>query len=195
MKKSAAISLSILVLMGCTLAKVDVNIVSERTALENQILGTYNSLDREMLLMTSVRAIDPSGQIREAPEHSQDHDDAIKAIQILEFHADDLNNFKQLKWAGENNQGLIESFEMKTENTPVELSDFANRFTSDEFQTIISQINQSREIIMRRVIVLNENLKEEDLPEIRGIFAKLNFNNAADGELIQHPDGSWYEKE
>ncbi|MBW1790345.1 MAG: DUF1318 domain-containing protein, partial [Deltaproteobacteria bacterium] len=31
-------------LFGCTLAEVQVNVVSERTALENQVLGAYNSL-------------------------------------------------------------------------------------------------------------------------------------------------------
>ena len=36
---------------GCTLAQVKVDVVSERTSLENQVLGTYNALDREMLLV------------------------------------------------------------------------------------------------------------------------------------------------
>ncbi|HMA67919.1 MAG TPA: hypothetical protein VKO20_08875, partial [Desulfosalsimonadaceae bacterium] len=39
-----------LLLSACTLAQVDVEMVSERTALENQVLGTYNSLDAQMLL-------------------------------------------------------------------------------------------------------------------------------------------------
>ena len=41
---------ALIAVQGCTLASVNVEVMSERTALENQILGTYNALDREMLL-------------------------------------------------------------------------------------------------------------------------------------------------
>ncbi|HKK67753.1 MAG TPA: hypothetical protein VJ946_06055, partial [Bacteroidales bacterium] len=56
------------VLSGCTLAKVDVEMVSERTALENQVLGSYNSLDSQMLLAASVRGVDATGNISRPPE-------------------------------------------------------------------------------------------------------------------------------
>jgi len=53
---------AMIMIQGCTLAKVNVEVVSERTTLENQILGTYNSLDREMLLAASVRGVDENGE-------------------------------------------------------------------------------------------------------------------------------------
>ena len=88
---------------GCTLAKVDIDVVSERTALENQVLGTYNSLDNEMLLVASVRGVDSKGNIKKPPKKSQEHKDAIEAMQIQSFHADDLQALKKLGWVGENN--------------------------------------------------------------------------------------------
>ena len=45
----------LLLISGCTLANVKVEMLSERTALENQVLGSYNSLDSQMLLAASVR--------------------------------------------------------------------------------------------------------------------------------------------
>ena len=45
--------LSLLTACG-NFAQVKVEVVSERTALENQVLGTYNAIDREMLLTASV---------------------------------------------------------------------------------------------------------------------------------------------
>lgn len=180
---------------GCTLAEVKVEVVSERTALENQVLGTYNSLDREMLLLASVRSVDSEGIIQKPSRQSQEHKDAMTAIQIQSFHADDVLAFKQLGWVGENNEGLLTAFPMSKEDVPENLKDFAARYTSEEFEEVISQVNQAREVLMRRVIEMNENLKESDLPEIRRIFGKLNAENALQGEKIQSENGAWTVKE
>lgn len=176
---------------GCTLAKVNVEVVSERTALENQILGTYNALDNEMLMAASVRGVDSRGKIRKAPEHSREHKDAITALQVQAFHEDDIMRFKQIGWVGENNIGLLTPFTMDKQNIPGSLTDFAGRFSQEEFSTIISQVNQAREIIMQRVIDMNENLSKDDLPEIKKTFGKLNAENARPGEKVQDETGDW----
>ncbi len=179
---------------GCTLAQVDVEVVSERTALENQVLGTYHSLDNEMLLAASVRGVDPEGNIRTPPPRSPEAQDAVTALQVQSFHRDDLAAFKRLGWIGEGRDGLLASFAMDRENPPEDLKEFAGRYTEDEFKSVISQVNAAREVIMRRVVELNENLSEKDLPEIRRIFGKLNIDNALPGEKIQLEDGSWAQK-
>lgn len=182
-------------LIGCaSLATVKVDVVGERTALENQILGTYNSLDREMLLVASVRGVDAMGQISPPPKKSQEHQDVIAAMQLIDFHGDDLQNFKRLGWIGENNQGRLERFPMKTETVPDDLRAFAGRFSPPEFNTIIDQVNSARDIIMERVIRMNETLTAEDMPKVRQIFAKLNMENAKPGDRIQLSDGTWRTK-
>jgi uncharacterized protein YdbL (DUF1318 family) len=187
--------MALIFVAGCTLAEVKVEVLSERTALENQVLGTYNSLDREMLLLASVRSVDAEGVIQKPPRQSQEHKDAMTAIQVQSFHADDVQAFKQLKWVGENSEGLLTSFQMSKSDAPENLKDFAARYTSEELNAVISQVNQSREIIMRRVIEMNENLKESDLPEIHRIFGKLNAENALQGEKIQTENGTWIVKQ
>ena len=112
-------------------------------------------------------------------------------MQALSFHADDLQTFKQLGWAGENSIGLVEIFQMKKDNLPESLKDFSARFKPEEFKYVISQINKSRELVMHRVIDMNENLTEADMPQIRRIFGKLNTENALPGVKIQQPDGTW----
>ena len=77
-------------LSACTLADVNVEMLSERTALENQVLGSYNALDSQMLLVASVRGVDTSGNITPPPRHSREYKNAISAMQVLDFHADDL---------------------------------------------------------------------------------------------------------
>ena len=178
-------------LAGCTLADVNVEMLSERTALENQVLGSYNSLDSQMLLAASVRGVDSTGTITRPPEHSREFKDTINAMQVMDFHADDLDMFKRLGWAGENNQGFVEPFSMDDSNIPDDLKESATRYSDKEFDFVISTINKSREYVMYRVIYMNENLSESDLPEIKRIFAKINAENAASGDKIQSLDGKW----
>jgi len=180
---------------GCTLAKVNVEVLSERTALENQVLGTYNSLDREMLLVASVRGVDSEGNIKPPHPKSREQQDAISAIQLIDFHSDDISNFKKLNWAGENNMGMLEKFTLDKKNIPKDLKEFADRFSSAEFSSIIDQVNSARMVIMQRVIDMNENLRDEDMPEVRKIFAKMNVDSALSGEKIQNENGEWYQKQ
>ena len=189
--KKHLIFLFLTVFSGCTLADVKVEMLSERTALENQVLGTYNALDSQMLLAASVRGVDSSGNINRPPEQSREQEETIQAMQIIDFHADDLDRFKRLGWVGENNQGLIEPFDMDRDAVPEDLKEFAQRYSAEEFDYVIQKINESREKIMMRVIYMNEDLRESDLPEVRTIFAKINAEKARPGEKIQDRDGTW----
>lgn len=181
-----------LVLLGaCTLAEVQVDVVSERTALENQVLGTYNALDTEMLLVASVRGVDSSGQIREPPRKSQEARDAVLALQVLAFHEDDVQSFKRLGWVGENVEGLLTPFSLVRSGAPPELAEFARDYGEDEFQAVVGEVNEAREAVMGRVVALNEDLTPEDLPRVREVFGRLKRENALPGERVQEPDGTW----
>ena len=187
----AGLGIVLALLNGCTLAHVKVDVVSERTALENQVLGTYNSLDQEMLLLASVRSVDSTGRIQEPPRSSQEHKDAMAVMQTLAFHTDDLQAFKRLGWVGENNEGLLTPFPMQKENVPEELKDFTERYGEAEFKAVVEEINKAREVVMRRVIATNENFAEADLPKIRRVFGKLNNESSLPGEKVQTEGGEW----
>jgi hypothetical protein len=177
--------------MGCTLAKVDINVVSERTALENQVLGSYNALSDDVLLVASVRGVDPSGKIKMPPRKSREYQNAVAAIETLAFHEDDVDTFKRLGWVGENNLGLLTTFPMNREKSPDDLQAFAARFPQDEFHSVVKQVNRAREVVMMRVVETNADFTEKDLPQIKRVFAKLNREKALPGEKIQKEDGSW----
>jgi len=191
MKKALSMLMVAALCAGCTLARVKVDVVSERTSLENQVLGTYNALDREMLLVASVRGIDTEGRVQPPPRQSREQQDVLLAMQVLSFHEDDLQAFKQLGWVGENKEGLLTVFPMAREKVPKELKEFSDRYKEEEFRSVVGKINAAREVVMRRVIALNENFTEGDLPAVRSVFAKLNAQNAASGEKIQAEDGTW----
>jgi len=178
-------------LAGCTLAKVDVNVVSERTALENQVLGSYNALSNDVLLVASVRGVDPTGKIETPPPKSREYQNAVMAMETLAFHEDDVDGFKRLGWVGENNVGLLTEFPINREKAPEDLQAFAARYPREEFLSVVKQVNQAREVVMIRVVETNAAFTEKDLPEIKKVFAKLNREKALPGEKIQKEDGSW----
>ncbi len=178
-------------LAGCTLAEVKVNVASERTSLENQILGSYNSLSEETLLVASVRGVDPLGRIQTPPKKSQEQQDAIAAMQIISFHADDVEAFKRLGWVGEDNQGLLAPFGMSRDKAPDDLKDFAARYGQREFDSVLAEVNAARGVIMRRAIETNAQLTQADLPKVRAVFAKLAADTSLPGDRLQNPDGAW----
>lgn len=183
---------ALLLLAGCTLAKVDVNVVGERTSLENQVLGSYNSLNEDLLLVASVRGVSPTGKIENPPRRSPEQQDATRALQTLAFHADDLESFKRLGWAGENREGLVTAFPRTPPKTvPADLQSFVTLYSDAEFKQVIEEVNESREVLMRRVIQTNENFTEKDLPAIRKVFAGINRKNSPPGTRVQAEDGSW----
>jgi len=177
---------------GCTLAKVDVNVVSERTSLENQVLGTYNSLSEDMLLVASVRGVSPTGKIDLPPRHTPEQVDAVRAMETIAFHADDIETFKRFGWVGENMEGLIITFIRETPKvSSEELKLFAANYSEAEFQQVVNEVNQAREALMMRVVQTNENFTLKDLPAIRKVFAKLNKEKSAPGSRVQEADGRW----
>jgi len=183
---------ALFLLGGCTLAKVDVNVVSERTSLENQVLGTYNRLSEEVLLVASVRGVSPTGKIEARPQRSPEQQDATRALETISFHADDLESFKRLGWAGENREGLITAFPREIpKSLPADLKSFATLYNEEEFRQVIEEVNQSREVLMQRVVQTNENFTAKDLPAIRKVFAKINRQSSAPGTKVQADDGTW----
>lgn len=190
MKRALCIA-ACLMLSGCTLAEVKVNVASERTSLENQILGSYNALSEETLLVASVRGVDPLGRIQTPPRKSGEQQDAVTAMQVLSFHADDVEAFKRLGWVGEDNQGLLRALGMGRDKAPDDLKDFAARYGQKEFDAVLAEVNAAREAVMRRAVETNAALTQADLPKVRAVFAKLAADTARPGERLQNPDGTW----
>lgn len=187
----AAVPCLALLLGGCTLAEVKVNVASERTSLENQILGSYNSLSEETLLVASVRGVDPLGRIQTPPKKSGEQQDAVTAMQVLSFHADDIDAFKRLGWVGEDNQGLLKPFGLSRDKAPDDLKDFAARYGQQEFDSVLREVNAAREVVMRRAVETNASLTQADMPKVRAVFAKLAADTARPGEKLQTADGAW----
>ena len=175
---------AILWLSACgKLVGVDVTVVDQKTALENQILGSYEELGNEMLLLASVRSVDETGKLITVAEIPSGKKLALRAMQRQEFNRDDIQSFKQTGVAGEGNSGLLVFFENQKTKQDKQFGSFA--------QAIINEENEDRLAILKRTIATNEAFADGDLPKVRKIFASLNRDSANSGEKIQQENGEW----
>ncbi len=178
-------TLLLALLTGCGGPLVGVTVVDERTALENQVLGTYQELNQQVMLVASVRYIDPKGKLKQTQELPPGKKDVVRALQRVSFNKDDLNRYKSLGMIGENNEGGITLLEPEK----VEPSDRAF------VENLIKEENEDRAAIMSRIIETNETLSSTDLPRVHKMFAALNRDKALKGERIQLESGKWIQKE
>ena len=172
-------------LAACGGPLVGVTVVDERTALENQVLGTYQELNQEVMLLASVRYIDPQGKLKQTKKLPKGKKDVIRALQRVSFNKDDLNRYKFSGAIGENNEGGI------TLLVPEKIKPKDREFV----ENLIAEENTDRVIIMNRVIETNETLTKNDLPKVYAMFAALNRDKAVNGEWIQLENGEWIQKE
>ena len=178
----AIVLLMILIVVGCSIKAPEVRVTGEKTALEKEVLGTYHQMEEDTWMIASSRAVKGEGKVKISPEKRK----VLDALQEQKFNKDDIDEFKQKGYVGENNEGFLEI------RPSDELSSDADQLRM--VQEIIQEENNDREIIMGRVIELNDSLKKAERNDILGIFANMNQENSPDGTWVQQPDGKWMKK-
>ena len=180
-----ASSFALTMFMGCGGPLVGVTVVDERTALENQVLGTYQELNQEVMLVASVRYIDPKGKLKQTAELPPGKKEVARALQRISFNKDDLNRFKAMGVVGENTKGGVSL--LSPEKVPTEDKAFLDNLLKEE--------NEDRLVVMHRVVETNETLTPQDLPKVHNMFAALNRDKAMKGEWVQLENEKWVQKE
>lgn len=171
-------------LLGCSGPLLEITLVDQRTALENQVLGSYTQLNQDVMLLSSVRGIDSKGQLIKRQPLPATRERVVRAMQRAAFNKDDLEQYKQMGILGENNQGgvtLLASDKLQADSRPF-------------VENLLTEENADRETVMLRIIETDENLSLADLPRVRKIFAAMNRDKAPTGTLIQTEDGKWQQK-
>ncbi len=178
------LSLCCLGFLACSGPLVGVTVIDERTALENQVLGSYEELEEEVLLVASVRYIDPSGKLRKTTPLPPGKKAAIRALQRSSFNKDDIERYKERQVLGENISGGL------TLVFPDKLEEAERPFV----ENLLQEENADRELLMWRVIETNETLTDEDFPKVKKTFAALHRDQARRGDMIQLESGEWVQK-
>ncbi len=176
----AAGALLALACLQCSVKAPELNVTGEKTALENQVLGSYQQIENDSWLIASARAVGstPTTLL------SGNKKEVMEAVQNRKFNKDEVDELKAGKVVGENNRGLLQTLA----NT---------RYDADpEYRLYVDQIvgeeNTDRQVIYERALSVNQTTTENT--QANEIFAKLNFDNSPAGTMIQKPDGSWVEK-
>lgn len=178
------LALCTMAVFGCSGPLVGVTVVDEKTALENQVLGTYQELSQEVLLVASVRYIDPQGKLVAQPALPPGKEGAIRAMQRSAFNKDDIDRLKAQGILGENNEGGI------TVVAPDKIDSDRHAFV----RNLVEEENADREVLMQRILATNETLTRQDMPKIRRTFAALNRDRARPGDFVQLEEGTWIQK-
>ncbi len=149
-------------------------ILDRKTQLENQILGAFQRLEQDLVLASSVRGAPPATKLSPLQR------EAVEAMMIREFYRDDIDLLKQEQVVGEGNEGLL-----------VLLARPEQPARAARVERQVKLENDSRTVIMRRVIQTNRDMTERDLALVRRIFHRLNAQTAGPGERVQREDGQW----
>ncbi len=167
------------------LVDVNVQVVDEKTLLERQILGAYENLEKDLVMVASVRSVDTEGRLVPLPDFPPGQRKAIEALRIREFYRDDVEAFKRDGALGEGKDGYL----AKLPSAP-KLD--AKRETL--LASVLGQENLARKALMDRIVETNETLSQSDRGKVERVFAQMNRDAAKDGEWVQTDDGKWAKK-
>ena len=167
---------------SCSVRTPKVQFTGQKTALENQILGTYEQIEDDSYMVASTRSGTGDEKVALADEKKK----VLEAVQSRKFNNDDIVEFKKDGAVGENYQGFLELRPLpKLESYP-EYREFV--------QQIVDEENRDRKIIYDRVLEINPDANKAGQEKVYAVFAKLNRDSSEKGMWIQLTDGTWIEK-
>ncbi len=177
-----ALILISLLIISCSVKAPEVNVTGEKTALENQVIGTYQEIEQDAWTLASVRSATPGQQSKMPAEKKK----VFEAVQGRKFNKDDIDEFKKAELVGENNLGLLEIRNFQKLEADSELKARVSKIVENE--------NGYRTIIMDRIMVLNDSAAKAGDANVSRIFAKINQDNSDAGTWIQSDAGKWIKK-
>ena len=170
------------VMMGCSIKAPEVQVTGEMTALEKEVVGTYQEMEEDTWMIASTRAARAEREVTISPEKRK----VLDALQEQKFNKDDIMEFKRLGFVGEDNKGFLSIRPSKDLENDADWMSLVSEIVQEE--------NVDREVIMERVIELNDALKKSNREEVLAVFAKMNQENSPKGTWVQRSDGGWVRK-
>ncbi len=152
--------------------------VDEQTALEAQILGSFSEVEKELILIASVRA----GKDDAKAKISAEEKEALRAAMNRRFNADDIEELKDEQCLSEKLDGMIEAVACDAAKKDDKVSKLLAKLVDEE--------NADRMTIIKRVVKKSPELTDADLPKVAAVFAKINFDRAKPHHLITDKTGA-----
>lgn len=164
------------ILSGCAF---NFDVTSQRTALENQVMGSYKELEDELILSAAMR-----GDTGTAPANKK----ALRARQNQMFNADEIRELKDAGLLGEGSDGYLKKISMRKPGSEVP------NFLLASLEKLNKQENADREVIWRHMIEDNKNLTAKNLPDIGKSYSRIMQEKTIEGHWFQNESGKWIQK-
>jgi uncharacterized protein YdbL (DUF1318 family) len=164
---------------------VKFELTSQRTALENQIMGSYKELDDD-LMVTSIER--PASLNDQKTSKSLGESTLDRAEKNRLFNADDIQELKDKGIIGETADGTITVL-------PKQIGG-SLRATPQQLklaEALVDEENRDRTTIWKNSIPTTPKNFEKDEKSIREIFIKKIYDSAPSGHWF-NVDGTWKEK-
>ena len=176
----------ILLLTSCA---IEFQVASQRTAIEEQILGAYAEMDQELVLMSSVRALDAQGEAKTIDQNDWEKR-ATAAKQNQQFNSDDLLELKNKELIGETADGEVSIL-------PKNLGRVSKASQADLelAKLIVSEENRDRATIWQRVIQKSPDLHDKDLQLVKENYHNQMLEKLDSGMWYQNEKAEWVKKE
>jgi hypothetical protein len=165
--------LLLLTCVACSIKAPEVRVVGQRSLLEQQILGSYQSSvqDQWMLSMLRSDTISHFDSTR-----NQEGSSLLLALKRRRFNADDVQEFLKGGLIGEGLDGQLLS-----------LLDSTRLEHEVQVARLIRQENKDRSVLLDRMLLLHPL----DSSEVHRIFIRVQQEAAPKGSPLQSADGRW----
>ena len=174
-----------LVLVLTTGCAIKAELTLERTALENQIMGSYQQIDDELLMVSLVESKSSGGKI----EPSDAEKEAQIARRNRQYNADDIVELKDEQILGETKDGFLQ---ILPEGQGLRAEASAARVKLAEI--LVHEENSDRDRIWKREITSRPDLTAESLEKIKSEFIDAQQRVAKIGHWFQDRNGNWKQK-
>ena len=171
-----------LIFAGCAIQLPKITATGERTALENQIVGSYRMIEEEAWMVASLRA----EYLPDSAALTEEKRRVLQAFQRQRFNADDIADFKRNGVIGERTDGFLEIITNAQYDSDSTYRALVDRVTVQE--------NEDRTLIMRRIVELHPEIDPQDRTKVGDVYAHLKQEASPPGTWIQQSDGSWKRK-
>ena len=162
--------------LGLISCSFNFELTSQRTALENQIMGNYRELDDDLIVANYDR---PSSKNTANERLDRTNLEIEKANKNRAFNADDIDELKDQRILGEDGDSLLAFL-------PIGIGDLASA-SPDQVklaEVLIDEENRDRSVIWNATIAQNPEMSQKDLPSIRKEFGRKIYEAA--------PKGHWF---
>jgi uncharacterized protein YdbL (DUF1318 family) len=164
---------------GCTF---NFELTSQRTALENQVMGVYQELDDEVFLLSTMRG--PRQQRSQKPDPSGS---VVFHRRNQEFNRDDIEELKEKGIVGERWDGLLE--EVGGDN-----SNKDGVYPRELVKVLVNEENSDRRNIWRYVLSRIPEGSGMTLSQIGEAYGKSLLEKAVPGFWLKDKNGVWHKK-